>query len=84
MFTVGFVPFFQKSSTIQCNSFEYEDNVPSGGLTLIVGIQNRGFLAKYRADPLWTSSSMKAYRQKTPCGHHVHGRHGHGSPAKNR
>jgi hypothetical protein len=27
---------------------------------------------------------MKAYPRKPPCGHHVHGRHGHGSPVKNR
>jgi hypothetical protein len=27
---------------------------------------------------------MKAYPRKPHCGHHVHGRHGHGSPVKNR
>ncbi len=27
---------------------------------------------------------MKAYPLKPPCGHHFHGRHGHGSPVKNR
>jgi hypothetical protein len=27
---------------------------------------------------------MKAYPQKTPCGHHVHDCHGHGSAVKNR
>jgi hypothetical protein len=27
---------------------------------------------------------MKAYPRKPPCGHHVHGRQGHGSPVKNR
>ncbi len=27
---------------------------------------------------------MKSYPRKPPCRHHVHGRHGHGSPVKNR
>jgi hypothetical protein len=27
---------------------------------------------------------MKAYPRKALCGHHVHGRHGHGSSVKNR
>jgi hypothetical protein len=27
---------------------------------------------------------MRTAPPKTPCGHHVHGRHGHGSPVKNR
>jgi hypothetical protein len=34
----------------------YSYIVPTGGLTLIVGTQNGDFLAKYRGDPLRTSS----------------------------
>jgi hypothetical protein len=34
----------------------YEIDIPSGGLTLILGTQKWGFLAKYRGDPLRTSS----------------------------
>jgi hypothetical protein len=40
--------------------------LPSGGLTLIVGTKKGGFLAKYRGDPLRTSTLMKAYPQKPP------------------
>ncbi len=43
--------------------------------------ENGGFLAKYRGDPLRTS---KLTPRKPPCGHHVYGRHGQGSPVKNR
>jgi hypothetical protein len=41
------------------------------------------FLQSTEPTPLRASSYMKAYPRKPLCGHHVHGRHGHGSPVKN-
>jgi hypothetical protein len=58
--------------------------VSSGGLTLIVRTQKLGFSCKVQRRPPADISWMKACPRKPPCGHHVHDRHGHGSPVKNR
>ncbi len=61
--------------------------VPSSGLTLIGGTQKfscRVFLRSTEATPCGHLLKWKLIPRKTPCGHHVHGRHGHGSPVKNR
>ncbi len=86
-FAKGLGPGKLKSQTGKCHGGRLGGNkeVPSGCVTLIIGTKNGDFLAKYRGDPLRASSCMKAYYpRKPPCGHHVHGRHGNGSPVKNR
>ncbi len=60
-------------------------NVPSVGLTLSVGPQMWGvFMKSTEATPCEHFSKWKLTPKKPPCGHHVHGRRGHGSPVKNR
>ncbi len=59
-------------------------NVPSGGLTLIVGTQKWGLSCKVQRRPPAYIFLNESLPQKPPCGHHVHGRHGHGSSMKNR
>jgi hypothetical protein len=59
-------------------------NVPSGGLTLIVWTRKRGFYCKVQRRLPADMFLNESLPPKTPCGHHVHGRHGHGSPVKNR
>jgi hypothetical protein len=58
--------------------------VPSGGVTLIVWTQNWGFSCKVQRRPPADIFLDECLPPKTPCGHHVYGRHGHGSPVKNR
>ncbi len=58
--------------------------IPSGGLTLIVGTQKWGFSCKVQRRPPADIIVNESLPPKTPCGHHVHGRHGHGSSVKNR
>jgi hypothetical protein len=58
--------------------------LPSGGLTLIVGTQKWGFfLQSIEATPCGNLLKWKL-TPENPWGHYVHGRHGHGSPVKNR
>jgi hypothetical protein len=47
------------------------DNPQYSWNTQYLGPKNGGFLEKYRGDALRTSSYMKAYPQKPPCGHQV-------------
>ncbi len=54
--------------------------VPSGGLTLILGTQKWGFSCKVERRPPADIFLNESLPPKTPCRHHVHGRHGHGSP----
>ncbi len=58
--------------------------VPSGGLTLIVGTEKWGCSCKVQRRPPADIFLNENLPPKTPCGHHVHGRHGHGSAIKNR
>jgi hypothetical protein len=57
--------------------------VPSGGPTLIEITQKWGFSGKVLRRPPADIFLNESSPPKTPCGHHVHGRHGHGSPVKN-
>jgi hypothetical protein len=57
-------------------------NVPSGGLTLIVGTQKWVFSCRGQRRPPADIFLNERLPPKTPCEHHVHGRHGHGSPVK--
>ncbi len=59
--------------------------MPSGGLTLIVGTQKMGvFLQSTEATPFGHLLKWKLTPENPPCRHHVHDRHGHGSPVKYR
>ncbi len=58
--------------------------VPSVGLTLIVGTQKWGFSCKVQRRPTSDIFLNESLSPKTPCGHDVHGRHGHGFPVKYR
>ncbi len=58
--------------------------LPSGGLTLIVWTQKWGFSWKVQRRPAADMLFNESSPPKPPCGHHVHGRHGHGSPVENR
>jgi hypothetical protein len=51
---------------------------PSGGPTLIVGTQNWGLSCKVKRQPPADIFLNESLPPKLPCGHHVHGRHGHG------
>ncbi len=56
--------------------------IPSGGLTLSVGTQKwELFLKSTEATPCGHFTKWKL-TPKSPCGHHVHGRHGQGFPVK--
>ncbi len=58
--------------------------ISSGGLTLIVWTQKLGFSCKVQRRPPADMFLNESLPPKTPCGRHVHGRHGHGSPVRNR
>ncbi len=59
--------------------------VPSGGLTRIVGTQKWGFSCKVQRLPSADIFLNESLPQKIPQRkRRVHGRHGHGSPVKNR
>ncbi len=58
--------------------------VSSGGLTLIVGTKKRRFSCNVQRRHPADMFLNESLPPKTPCGHPVHGRHGHGSPVKNR
>ncbi len=58
--------------------------VLSVGLTLIAGTQKGGFPCEVQRRPPADIILNESLPPKTPCRHHVHGRHGHGSPVKNR
>jgi hypothetical protein len=58
-------------------------NVPSGDLILMVGTQKWGFSCKVQRRPPADIFLNVSLPPKPHCGHHVHGRHGHGSPVKN-
>ncbi len=53
-------------------------------ITLIVGTQKWGVSCKVQRRPRADIFLNESLPRKTPCGHHVHGRHDHGSPVKNR
>jgi hypothetical protein len=58
--------------------------VPSGGLTLIVGTQKWVFSRNLQRRPAADFFLNESLPLKTPCGHHVQSRRGHGSSVKNR
>ncbi len=83
------IPLSQISRTFFLTSKKYIrvmyiSHIPSGGLTLIVGTQKWGFSCKVQRRSHADIFLNESLPPKTPCGHHVHGRHGHGSPVKNR
>jgi hypothetical protein len=57
--------------------------IPSGGLTSIVWTKKWGFSCKVQRWPPVDMFLNESSPPKTPCRHHVHCRHGHGSPVKN-
>jgi hypothetical protein len=69
----------QKKLLVRNHEYTY---VPSGGLTLIVWTQKWGFSCKVQRRPPADIFLNENVSPKTPCRHHVHGRHGHGNPLK--
>jgi hypothetical protein len=67
--TTGFHLF--EYSTVRLSNFD-------------LGTHKWGFSCKVQRQPPADIPSNESLPQKTPSGHHVHGRHGHGSPVKNR
>jgi hypothetical protein len=54
----------------------FAESVPSGGLTLIVGTQKWGVSCKVQRRTPADIILNESLPSKSPCGHHVHGRHG--------